>query len=117
MAKSDEISSTERLLDLIRDDNKESYIASSLTTKKSVGNRFKGFLNNPVSFKKAITVGVDLGHDDLKMVKINRISDQKYEILDYAWIPFESDIPRESAQLYQFLRPVLNEFIGSSRNI
>ncbi|CAB1061472.1 hypothetical protein D1BOALGB6SA_6245 [Olavius sp. associated proteobacterium Delta 1] len=116
MTKPDEISSTERLLDLIRDDGKEEQTASDQSSQKSIGTRLRGIFRNPVSFKKSISVGVDLGHDDLKLIKIHRISDQKFEMLQYARVPFESDITRESPEFYQFLRPVLANFCGSSRN-
>ncbi len=116
MTKRDAISSTERLLDLIRDDSREEYTASDRSSQKSIGHRLKGIFSNPVSFKKAISVGVDLGHDDLKLIKIHRISDQKYEMLEYARVPFDSDITRESPQFHQFLRPVLANFCGSSKN-
>ncbi|UCF93096.1 MAG: pilus assembly protein PilM [Desulfobacterales bacterium] len=62
-------------------------------------------------------MGVDLGHDDLKMVKISQTADQKYEILGYARIPFDSDFPRESAQFYKFLRSALGNFCDGSKNI
>jgi uncharacterized damage-inducible protein DinB len=89
LTKRDAISSTERLLDLIRDDSREEYTASDRSSQKSIGHRLKGIFSNPVSFKKAISVGVDLGHDDLKLIKIHRISDQKYEMLEYARVPFD----------------------------
>jgi type IV pilus assembly protein PilM len=60
-------------------------------------------------------VGVDLGHDDIKLIKIHRISDQKYEMLEYTRIPFEADITRENSQFYQFLRSSLARFCGSSK--
>ncbi len=102
LAKRDEVSSTERLLDLIRDDNESEYPVSSLSSQMSISHRLKNFLNNPVSFKKTISVGVDLGHDDMKLVKINRISDKKFEILEFARIPFDPDITRENTQFYQY---------------
>jgi type IV pilus assembly protein PilM len=117
LVKRDEVSSTERLLDLIRNDDKLEQPSSYLSSQKSDGNRFKNFLVNPVSFKKAISVGVDLGHDDMKMVKIARISDKKFEILEIARIPFDPDITRESPRFPQFLRPVLAEFCGNSKNV
>ena len=117
MAKRDEISSTQRLLDLIRDDGQAEHTVADRRSQKSIGHRLKGIIYNPVSFRKTISVGVDLGHDDLKMVKIHRISDQKFEILEYARIPFDSDIPRESPQFHQFLRPVLANFCANSKNV
>ena len=116
MTKHDEISSTERLLDLIRDDSREEHTAADRSSQKSIGPLLKGLFSKPVSLKKSISVGVDLGHDDLKLIKIHRISDQKYEMLEYARVPFDSDVTRESPQFYQFLRPVLANFCGSAKN-
>jgi type IV pilus assembly protein PilM len=117
LAKPDDISSTERLLDLIRDDGIREQPASSRPPQKSIGNRLKDIISNPVSFRRAISVGVDLGHDDLKLVKISRISDQKYEILEYARVPFDADINRENPQFHQFLRSVLANFCSNLKNV
>ena len=117
MAKPDEISSTERLLDLIREDGIKERSAPSLPPKNSIGNRLKQIIRNPVSFRKSISVGVDLGHDDLKLVKINRISDQKYEMSEYTRVPFEADITRENPQFHQFLRSALANFCGNGNNV
>jgi len=116
LTKRDEISSTERLLDLIRDDGKQEDIAVDAGARKSKGSRLMGLIRNPASFKQSISVGVDLGHDDLKLVKINRISDQKFEMLEYARVPFESGVTQNNPAFYQFLRPILANFCGSSKN-
>jgi type IV pilus assembly protein PilM len=116
LTKRDEISSTERLLDLIRDSGKEADTAFDPSSQKSIGSRLMGIFRNPVSFKKSISVGVDLGHTDLKLIKVLRISDQKFEMLEYARFPFESDVTRDSPDFYQFLRPILADFCGSSEN-
>ena len=47
---------------------------------------------------------------------MHRISEHKYEMLDYCRIPFDPDIPRESENFHQFLRPVLADFCGRSKN-
>ncbi len=117
MAKHDEVSSTERLLDLIRDDSKPEFTVDSLDSKKSFGHRLKNLAINPVPFRKAITIGVDLGHDDIKMVKISRMANQKYEMLEYDRIPFSSDVDRRSPQFPQFLRTVLTDFCRNSKNV
>ena len=117
MAKSDEVSSTERLLDLIRNDNELEYTAAGSGPDKSFGHRLKNLFNNPVSFRKVITIGVDLGHEDIKLVKISRISSQKYEMLEYERIPLEDSIDRNSPQFPQFLRTVLTDFCGSPKNV
>ena len=88
-----------------------------MVSQKSFGHRLKNFFNNPVSFKKTISVGVDLGHDDIKMVMISRISDQKYEMLEYERIPFDDNVDRQSPQFPQFLRTVLANFCGNTKNV
>jgi type IV pilus assembly protein PilM len=117
LAKRDEVSSTERLLELIRNDDKSEKSVSYLSSQKSTKHRFKNFLENPVSFKKVISVGVDLGHDDMKLVKIGRIADKKFEIIEFARVPFDPNITRENPQFHQFLRPILIDFCGKSKSI
>ena len=117
MAKYDEISSTERLLDLIRDDNKPQYPPSNVGSQIAIGHRLKNLLSIPLTFRKAFSVGVDLGHDDLKMIKIQRISDHKFKLLEFVRIPFEPDFSRESPRFHQFLKPILTNFCGYLKTV
>jgi len=117
LAKRDEINSTEQLLELIRSDNSEDYDDYVRPSPRSGIDRLKTLFSNPLSFRRAITVGVDLGHDDLKIVKINRLSNNKFELLDYSRVPFDPNISRESEEFYRFLRPVLFDFCGDSKNV
>ena len=115
MAKQNEISSTERLLELIRTDSEIELEDSGESSQKPSG-RFKSFVRRSISFKKNIAVGVDIGYDDLKLVKVQRVSDRSYEMLEYARIPFDPEVPRENPEFHQFLRPTLAEFCGPHRN-
>ncbi len=117
MAKRDDISSTEKLLELIRDDSATAHESYGSSTSQFGFTRLRSLFSNPISFRKAVGVGVDLGHDDLKMVKIHRISENKYEMLDYSRVPFDPDISRESSEFHQFLKPVLVDFCGRSKNV
>jgi type IV pilus assembly protein PilM len=115
LAKQDEISSTERLLELIRtEDQIKLEDADDLSQKRSGG--LKSLVRSSISFKKNITVGVDIGYDDLKLVKVRRVSDRNYEMLEYARVPFDPEIPRENPEFHHFLRPTLAEFCGANRN-
>lgn len=115
LAKQNEISSTERLLELIRTDREVDIEgAAKPSRKKSSG--VKSSVLSSFSIGKNITVGVDIGYDDLKLVKLKRISDQNHELLEYARIPFDPKIPRESPDFYQFLRPTLLDFCGADKN-
>jgi type IV pilus assembly protein PilM len=114
LAKHDEISSTERLLELIRTDREEEFADAGKSSQRSSGG-LKSLIRSPISFKKNVTIGVDIGYDDLKLVKIRRVSDQNYELLEYARVPFNPEIPRESPEFHTFLRPTLAEFRSSAR--
>ena len=115
MAKQDEISSTERLLELIRSEDQIKLEDADELTQKHSG-RMKSLVRSSISFKKNISVGVDIGYDDLKLVKVRRVSDRNNEMLEYARVPFDPETPRESPEFYKFLRPTLAEFCGSNRN-
>jgi type IV pilus assembly protein PilM len=115
LAKQDEISSTERLLELIRtEDQIKLEDADDMSRRPSGG--LKSLVRTSISFKKNIAVGVDIGYDDLKLVKVRRISDRNYEMLEYARVPFDPEIPRENPDFHLFLRPTLAEFCGADRN-
>ncbi len=115
MAKQDEISSTERLLELIRTDSDAGIEDSEKPPRKHVSG-LKSFVRSSISFRKNVTIGVDIGYDDLKLVKLRRLSDRAHELLEYSRVPFDPEIPRESSEFHRFLRPTLAEFCGSDRN-
>ena len=115
MAKQDEISSTERLLELIRTDS-EIELEDSGEPSQKLSGRLKSLVRRSISFKKNIAVGVDIGYDDLKLVKVRCVSERGYEMLEYARIPFDPEIPRENPEFHQFLRPTLAEFCGPDRS-
>ena len=60
---------------------------------------------------------MDLGHDNLRLIKIQRVSDQKFKLLDFARIPYDPDISRHGPQFHEFLKPVMADFCGHSKNI
>ncbi len=115
MAKQDEISSTERLLELIRTNREEEFADSGKSSQRASGG-LKSLFRSSISFKKNITVGIDIGYDDLKLVKIRRVADQNYEMLEYSRVPFDPKIPRENPDFYKFLRPTLAEFCRSAKS-
>jgi type IV pilus assembly protein PilM len=117
LAKRDEVTSTERLLDMIRTDSEPDFVTGPAVQDKSFRLRLKSVINNPVSFAKSLSVGVDLGHDDIKLVKVRQISNQRYELLEYERIPFNENVDRQSPQFPQFLRTVLTDFCGNTKNV
>ncbi len=116
MTKQDDISSTEKLLDLIRN---QAHAPTRVDppTAQSISTRISGGLKSTVSLKKATTVGVDIGYDDLKLVKVNNASHQKHDLIDYLRVPFESDLHPGHPEFAKFLRKNLSLFCGSSKSL
>jgi type IV pilus assembly protein PilM len=118
LAKQDELSSTERLLELIRDSDAEIQPSSEFTGQRPAGQRLRSFLSHSLSFaQKTLAVGVDLGRDDLKLVKVNKLSGHKFDLLDFSRVPFDPEIPRDHPNFFQFLRSALLKFCGPSARV
>jgi len=118
LAKKDELSSTERLLELIRDEVPADAPPADSGTPQPIGSRIRNFLSNSVSIsKKSISVGVDLGREDVKLVMLNRVSERKTEVLDYARLTLNPEIPKDHPEFHQFIRSTLVKFCGPHRNI
>jgi len=118
LAKQDELSSTEKLLELIRDEGPSSLHTGPSGVPRPAGQRFKNLLSNSLSFSKgAWSVGVDLGHDDVKLVKVKRVSDRKFELTDFTRVTLDPEIPRDHPNFHQFLRATLIKFCGSAGTV
>ncbi|HSM90561.1 MAG TPA: hypothetical protein VLT56_11130 [Desulfobacterales bacterium] len=81
LAKPDELTSTERLLELIRNEQPPD---PEPIAAKTTGGRLRTFLADSLPLaRQGMSIGVDLGHEDLKLVKVNRVSDRKVELVDF----------------------------------
>jgi len=72
-------------------------------------------LRKPVFRKKKIVVGVNIGYNDLRLVKINQGAEM--QLLDYLHVPLEGETTLGSPEFSQFLKSVLVRFCGSSKKI
>jgi len=113
LAKPDDISSTERLLNLIRKKNSNDKFVPSRRNELG-GSRTK--IARFFPFGKRETIGVDIHYDDLKLVKIQQSSDKDLELLDYVTVPFEPDMSPSSSRFAQFLKQTLSNFCGATKN-
>ena len=113
-----DITSTEKLLDIIR--NKKNgaspgpLSASAVDKKKG---RFQFASPRIVPLRKSANVGVDIGHEFLRMVKAERANDNKWELLDCKSVPLTHIASRESQEFINFLRSELILFCGSDMNV
>ncbi len=113
MARTDEISSTERLLDLIKKGKSEPPPAPS---PEQTGTVRKGS-GSVVAMHKSVTVGVDMGHDALRMVKTSGSHEGKRRLLDYAVIPYRPDERPGKEGFVDFLRDELTAFCGPAKKV
>ena len=118
MSRIKDITSTERLLDIIR--NKKDVVSpepldTSASDKKK--GRFRFTSPQIVPLRKSVNVGVDIGHEFLRMVKAERSSDNKWELLDCKSVLLTHIAPRESQEFINFLRSELTLFCGPDKDL
>ena len=114
MAAHDEISSTEKLLDLIRNDHDTGGEPPKNHSPTPNPERYGRVLKGTRASKKTTVVGVDLGYRNLKLVKMVHISEKEWQLLDYTSISYDPQIPRTSPEFSNFLKSQLDDFCGSS---
>ncbi|MFZ0930986.1 MAG: hypothetical protein WAN11_20440 [Syntrophobacteraceae bacterium] len=68
-----------------------------------------------VPSSKKVTLGVDIGENELKIVKTARISNDRSQLLDCRSIPFEPGISRGDPGFHQFLRSSVFAIAGPDR--
>jgi len=117
LANKDEISSTEKLLGLIRQKNDETSSPTETASSERVPDSQPNFLSSVVPLRKKVTVGVDIGYYELKLGMVNQISEKKLELLDFLSIPYENDIGPNSPKFPKFLKTTLKNFCGRNRKI
>lgn len=111
-----EISSTEKLLKTIR--NKDDSLTSgdqapSLVTAANIGPKKRNFAQI-IPFQKSVTVGVDIGFDSLRLVKILHF-DSSWKLLDYKHAALAPQISSDSPEFADFLKSQLDNFCGRTR--
>jgi type IV pilus assembly protein PilM len=129
LAKKDEISSTEKLLGLIRQkENGEEIQPASKDAQALQQSSPKppptietqpqpSSLSNVVPMRKRVTVGIDIGYTELKLGMVNQVSEKRQELVDFVSIPYESDISPSSSKFPEFIRSALKKFCGRSKKI
>lgn len=121
MARSDEITSTEKLLEVIRKKPDDLPPAKKLSAdQKSVPEppckeKIHGIPKPTFSSGTPVTVGVEIGQERLRMVKAVRGA--AAHILDYLSILIPATSSHNSADFAYFLKRELNEFCLGHKNI
>ena len=117
MAKHDEIQSTEKLLDLIRNQDQLDPPSSGKQEIATVPKRSGGKLGAAVRLGKKTVVGVDIGHSYIKLAKIRHNSDKTYQLLDYLDVPLNKSANLKDPAILALLKTTLNQFCGGESNM
>ena len=109
----DEISSTEELIDLIQ--SNDSVVDGSPNNIPPPGytKTKKRPFARKWSLKSTKTIGIDIGHKDLKLIMIKEPSDQQWKLQGYMTVPFDPTTPNDSPKFTDFLKTSLVNFCGS----
>jgi len=117
LARQDEISSTERLLDLIRGKDVKDPDSSVIHPSYSAAAETKFSFLKAFTLKRKIIVGVDIGRKNLRLVKVSQSADKNLELLDCLRVPFDPKVPQKSPRFHHFLRSALERFCDPSETL
>jgi Tfp pilus assembly PilM family ATPase/cell division protein FtsL len=117
-----DISSTEKLLDVIRGKNNASFPAEekpvlSASEKQKVPKITKPGTTWPKVFsdKKTYTIGVDISHDFIRLSRTAMNADGKPVLLDYKTVGYNNAV-NDSSGFNSFLKTSLLSFCGNTAN-
>lgn len=113
--KRTELSSTEKLLEQIRGQD-AAVNAAPLPEEaaESPATIWRRRFRSALRLRKPLSIGVDIGYSDLRLVKTIPTGVDRYQILDCRRIPFDPGLDPHHLLFPQFLRRALERFIGAS---
>lgn len=115
-SKMDEISSTERLLEVIRGNSSASQPGTAghgQINAPGVPRRWKPAIKNPFPARRQVAVGIDFGPGEVRLAKVSVGPDRKAQLLDLRWVTCPS---QDSANFSEFLREAVLDFARPARN-
>ncbi|MCP3950615.1 MAG: pilus assembly protein PilM [Desulfobacterales bacterium] len=112
MIKKDDITSTEKLLELIRSKGEDS--TPSDQRKPAKRKLFKRKDESPAKkrSKKVVTIGIDISESDITLAVVKRVSEKKQKLLDILRIPLEAEIKKDSAEFVKLLKKSVKQLAG-----
>ena len=115
MAKPNDISSTERLLNVIR--NTTAVNETPVPPPPVSGNSRLLSLFRKLSVRSAPAVGIDISGEYLRLVKVGTRLDNKPAVLDFRSAPLTDKIAEDRERLIDLLRSELTRFCPSPRPV
>ena len=116
MARKDEISSTERLLDLIRGKRNVPAPETTAAIRARVSPFTKMSFGKGAILGRKVTIGVDLRDGEIKLAAVRIHSERRRELIQYASIPLAPGVDRASPAFVRALREELAKFCDGYRH-
>ena len=117
MARLSDTTSTEKLLKVIRSKKDEASPAPAGAAEPvpPKTGRFKIPLPKLINLRKSCTVGIDIGHDYLRLVRAEETAGGKLEIIDRRRFAVPPRTPRDAPEFAAFLKSSLASICGSAK--
>lgn len=111
-----EISSTEKLLEVIRSKQLPHENERPSDSPQSSGGKIPSFFKTLTQQKRTYSIGIDIGYRHLFLVKVGKHSDNQWKLIDYRNVPLQTDISKSSSEFAGFIKRELDSFCGSIQN-
>ena len=111
----DDVSSTEKLLKLIREKDSAPAPAEPRKAPPPEDAPPKSPSTSLISLKKSSTVGIDIGHAYLRLVRTVEEAGGKLRIVDRRRLKLPPGAGRETPEFSSFLKAALNDFCASAK--
>lgn len=111
----DDVSSTEKLLKLIRQKDSAPAAPEPRKTPPPEAASLKSPPTPLISLKKSSTVGIDIGHVYLRLVRTVEEAGGKLRAVDRRRLKIPPGTGRETPEFSSFLKAALNDFCASAR--
>ena len=110
MFRDDDLTSTEKLLDVIREsDSGHTASSQSLGPRRSTP-RHPSWTQRIRNFRAPVTVGIDLGAKDVKLAGIRHHSDGRKEILELKQLSLNQGVENPAGPRYRSVLPEISAF-------
>jgi len=106
LARTDEVSSTEMLLNVIRGQKGP----DPLPAPPSPAQGLKRSILDVLPIKKPVTVSIDIGENEIRLVKVTAQSGEKYQIVDWRKVTIDPGLGRDSNLFVSFLQQAVADF-------
>ena len=77
----------------------------------------KSFSSLTPTFQRPLTVGVDIGHQALQMVKVEEVAADQWKLVDFRLVPIPATIARGTHEFTNFLKSEMGKFCGTAKGI